>query len=42
MPNEARLILQVARGGAVERQLRDDRPPSVAGGGVVLRVMGDA
>ena len=36
MPNEARLIIQVARGGAVERQLREDPPPSVAGGDVVL------
>jgi hypothetical protein len=45
MPEGARLIIQVARGGAVERHLRDDPSPSSAGGsrrGVVLCVMGDA
>ena len=32
----APLIIQLARGGAVEQQLERERPPSVAGGGVVL------
>jgi hypothetical protein len=36
MPHEARLIIQLARGGAVLRQLERDRPPGVAGGDVVL------
>jgi hypothetical protein len=36
MPGEARLIIQLPRGGAVERQLRDEPPASVAGGDVVL------
>jgi hypothetical protein len=30
MPHEARLIIQVARGGAVARQLERDRPADVA------------
>ena len=36
MPSEPRLILQVARDGAVDQQLRRDRPASVAGGDVVV------
>src|SRR4051812_22467591 len=36
MPKEARLIIQVPRGGAVERQLRANPPPSAAGDDVVL------
>ena len=35
MPDDARLIIQVARGGAVDRQLRDS-PPS---GDVVVQVI---
>jgi hypothetical protein len=30
------LIIQVAQGGAVERRLRGDPPPSVAGGAAVI------
>jgi hypothetical protein len=35
---DAPLIVQVAQGGAVERQLRRDPPPSVARGAAVLDV----
>ena len=35
MPREARLIVHVARGGALERQLREDPPPNL-GDDVVL------
>jgi hypothetical protein len=33
---EPRLIIQVPRGGAVDRQLREQPPPSLAGGEVVI------
>jgi hypothetical protein len=36
MPNDARLIIQVPRGGALERQLHGNPPPSAAGADVVL------
>lgn len=36
MPGEARLIIQLPRGGAVERRLRAEPPPSLTGGDVVL------
>jgi hypothetical protein len=38
MSPDAQLIIQVARGGAVERQLRSDPPASVARGAAVLDV----
>ncbi len=36
MPDQPRLIVQAPRGGAVERQLEAQPPPSVAGGEVVV------
>jgi hypothetical protein len=39
MAEERRLVVQVARGGAVERQLAAHPPPSVAGGEVVVSVL---
>ena len=36
MTNETGLIVQLPRGGAVDRQLRADPPPSVVSGQVVL------
>jgi hypothetical protein len=36
MAHDARLIIQLPRGGAVERGLAPERPPSVAGGDVVV------
>jgi hypothetical protein len=36
MHRDARLVIQLARGGAVERQLRSDPPPIVTSGDVVL------
>jgi len=36
MPPDDPLIIQVAQGGAVERRLREDPPPSVARGGAVI------
>jgi hypothetical protein len=36
---DARLIVQVAQGGALERQLRRDPPTSVASGAAVLDVV---
>jgi hypothetical protein len=36
MAHRPRLIVQVARGGAVERQLSTQPPPSVTGGEVVV------
>jgi hypothetical protein len=36
MPSDPRLIIQVPRGGAVERQLHGNPPPSAAGDDVVL------
>jgi hypothetical protein len=38
MAHQPRLIIQVARGSAVQRQLAADAPPSVAGGEVVVDV----
>jgi hypothetical protein len=38
MAHQPTLIVQVARGGAVERQLSAQPPPSVAGGEVVVDV----
>jgi hypothetical protein len=38
MAHEPRLIVQVARGGAVERQLSAGAPPAVASGEVVIDV----
>ena len=38
MAQQPRLIVQVARGGAVARQLRAQPPPSVAAGEVVVEV----
>ena len=38
MSYEPRLIIQVPRGSAVERQLEDDPPSAVAGGDVVVEV----
>jgi hypothetical protein len=38
MPHEAALIIQLARGSAVERQFEQDRPASVAGGAVVVDI----
>jgi hypothetical protein len=38
MANEPRLIIQLPRGGAVDRQLRTQAPQSVASGEVVVEV----
>ena len=38
MAHQPRLIIQVARGGAVERQLGANAPPAVASGEVVVEV----
>jgi hypothetical protein len=43
MTSPVRLIVQLARDGSVDRHLRDDPPPSIASGEVVLdHVVGDA
>jgi hypothetical protein len=42
MTSEVSLIVQVARGGAVDRRLAADPPPSVAGGQVVIDHIADA
>jgi hypothetical protein len=36
--SEPRLIIEVPRGGAIERQLADQPPPSVASGEVVVEI----
>jgi hypothetical protein len=36
MAHQPKLIIQVARGGAVERQLRESPPQAIAGGEVVV------
>jgi len=36
MTSDAVLIVQVPRGGAVDRHWAEDLPPSIAGGGVVV------
>jgi uncharacterized protein YwlG (UPF0340 family) len=42
MSSEPRVIVELARDGSVDRQLRADPPPSLAGGRVVLdHVVGD-
>jgi hypothetical protein len=36
MTDQPRLIIQLPRGGAVDRQLSSETPPSIAGGDVVV------